>query len=348
MTDAAQNQAALRAVEARLASTARMLLLRQCARTLPAAVTAAAVVASLLLVLAVLLPRALFGGALISAPAAVAAGLMGGLAALFWQLRRLRMPTLVEAALALESRLEGTDASLATLLQAQGAFRAPLLGRAQAELATALAAPGPSVISTRGLIAAPLTLIAAAGLAALGWQSPLVEPNGVVGGKNVPATAGLAAVNVATGRDAADANARAEAMGLQKTATELESAARALRQAATQPDANAALDKARAAMGQAKTGTPLNLPAEAPAEANARARLADDIEAAAGGLRREAEVKGTGGGGQDGSGGSTDTNTETRFVAFPKVAAQAGPDRTEADLVGQSPARRALAERATK
>lgn len=349
MSPDAHNAADILAIEAKLASTARRLFLRQVARALPVAVTAAGGVACGLLVLTVLLPRALFDGGLVSAPTAVVGGLVGGLAALLWQMRTLRLPSLVDAALALEARLPQQDASLATLMQAAETFRAPIIRRAEAELALALAAPGPNLISTRGLLAMPLTVIAAVALAALCWQTPLAQTSNLMGQPDAPRSAGLGSVNVAAGRDAADAQARAEAMGLQKAATDLADAASALRTATNQQDANAALDKARAAMGDAKAVAPaLDLPPTAPADAAARARLADEMEAAAGGVRRAAKAKAAGTGGEGGGNSAADSNPEARFVAFPKMNWQAGAEAGGSDLAGQSPARRALAERASR
>lgn len=343
------NATDIRAIEAKLASTARMLWLRQVARALPVAVTAAGLVACGALVLAVLLPRALFGGGLVSAPTAIVAGLVGGLAALVWQMRTLRLPSLVDAALTLEARLPKQDASLATLMQAAEEFRAPIIRRAEAELAAALVAPRPNLFSTRGLLAMPLAVIGAVTLAALCWQTPLAQASDLLGQPDAPKSTGLGTINVAAGRDAADAKARAEAMGLQKAAKELGDAARALRTAANQQDANAALDKARKAMGDAKGVTPtLDLPPTAPSEAAARARLADEMEAAAGGVRRAAEAKAAGTGGEGGSNSAADTNPESRFVAFPRLSWQASGEAGSSDLAGQSPARRALAERASR
>jgi len=353
MTSTPQSTADIGAIERRLQSVAWGLFARQMLRALPLVVCAGCGLASAALVLAVLLPRALFGGAFIETPLALAMfGSAGATLGGIFALRRMRLPNAVEAALALESRLESRDGSLPTALQSPTAFDGLLLKNAQQELAAALAAPAPHAVTTRGLVAAPLAMIMTALLAALGWNTPLAVSAVIVGDTPEPAGAGLSAINVPTGRDTGDAAAVAEAAGLRRASTELSKAAAAMRETANPEQANAALESAKAAVGElsAKDRPDLVLPTSAPATPEARAKLANDMEAASGGLKRAAENKPTSG---SGSGeGNTDNTPEagspSRFVSFPAFKWQAGPEQPSTELAGQTPARRALVERAMR
>lgn len=341
-------------IQRRLSAVARVLLARRIARAVPAMLTGASlgVVAGLLLL--VLLPRMLFAWALADPVAVTAmAGAVGALAGAIGALRGVRNIGIRDAALALEARLASRDGSLSTALEAEGAFSAPLLRSAETELAAALNAPAPHMLTTRSLLATPGVLIVAALVVALCWDTPLAAPDTLTGQVH-PVTrnqGGPGAVDATTSRSEADQAAVNEAMGLKKIAGRMEQAATTLRNAGNEVDAQTALDNARAAMGELPpgAGTALALPQSAPTTAEARAKLADDILQTAGSLNKQAETRlGNRTGGEGSGAGTTDANPQARFVAFPKLAWQAGPEAGASELAGQSPARRALVERAMK
>lgn len=328
------------------------LFARQLARALPAALCTAGAALSAALLLLVLLPGMLFSGALLPAPVCLAlftpAGAVIGAA---WALRRLRLPGLSDAALALESRLGHSDGSLATVLETRGPFALPLADRARRELAVAMAAPAPHLLSTRALLVAPLALLAAVGLSALAWDVPAgAGLPGLDAGRDAQRPgSGLTAIDTGASRGAVDSAALAEAQGLRRAAADLTRAAAQLRQAATQAEAARALDTARAAQAglTPEQRVALELPAQAPETPQLRARLADDIAAAGGALGRRAEsVAGKAAGGQGGTGDPGDLTPPSQFVAFPAPVVKSSQQPAASELAGQSPARRALVARA--
>lgn len=339
-------------LERDLRHAARRLLARQLLRAMPAVLCGAAATTSAALLLVVLLPRVLVGGALAPVPVVLSlSASLGLLGAGIATLRRVRPVGILEAALALEARLETRDGSLPTALQASQPFDGPLVQAARRELNLALSVAAPPVLPLRWLVAVPVALVAVVGLVALAWQTPAADPALLLGGTEPqPASPGLAAINVSSNRDAADADTKAEAMGLRRAAATLSKAAEALRQTGNDAQASTALDDARHALGDLKPQNrpALELPAQLPPEGMTRARLAEDIQAAAGGLSRRAEGLAAGTTGEGAGTGDAGESAEARFSAFPIPAWQKPEELTAPDLAGQSPARRELVRRAMR
>ncbi|MBK9975315.1 MAG: hypothetical protein IPP14_11145 [Planctomycetes bacterium] len=339
-------------LEARLGRVALHLWARQWLGALPGVVcvTCIGVIAALLLL--VLAPRLLFGGALLAAPEALALGGAAGLlAGLLQAARRVRRPSLAETALALESRLAGRDASLSTVLETTGNFQAALAASANLELQAALAAPAPHALATRGLILAPAWLLGAGLFAALAWNAPLADAESLIGSMPARTPGGLDAVNVATDRSQTDAAAVAQAQGMKQAAGKLEQAATSLQQAQADSAAQqAALNDASKAVGDlpADTRPTLQLPPEVPASPEAKAQLAKDLSAAAGALRTAAARKAGNIAGTDGSQGKpvADAGASRQFVDFPRPVGIDTGTGAAAEVAAQTPARRQLVQRA--
>lgn len=353
MHAAQTNADAKHRLEASLRRVALTLWARQWLGALPMVlcVLSAGVIAALLLL--VLAPRLLFGGALVAAPTALGFGACLGLAGgLALAASRVRRPTVSETALALESRLAGRDASLSTLLETSGDFQAILVDRASAELRAALAAPAPHTLSTRALIVVPLWLLGAAVCAAVAWGGPVAGVESL-GGPGPQARSGsLDAVNVATDRGQADASALAQAQGMKQAAGKLEQAASALQQVnADRAGQQAALDDARTQVDNLPaTDRPAQeLPAQLPVGEAAKSKLALEMMAAAGALRAAAERKAAArADGQAAGQGNAQPEPASRpqFVPFPAPANVELNAGAAAELAAQTPARRQLVQRA--
>lgn len=339
-------------LEKRLRAFAWRLLARQCARALPACIAGASAAVAAGMLLLVLLPKLLFDGGLLVAPTVLAlAGAIGLAGGLIIGLRSLKLPSPRDAALALQSRLEHDNAALATALEARGEFADALLAGANAQLEQALRARGPQLFSTRNLLAMPALCLLAALLTALAWNTPLAGAT-PQRGDNAPVTtrqSGLASIDAPSVRDEADRKAMAEAMGMREVAATLQSAADKLAKGNDAAAQQSAMQQARKAVGElpADVRPAVEVPQAVPAEVAAKAKLAEDLSGAASKLRKDAEARE---GGRPGTGESTGLDKagpqrEIKFVAFPKVALPAADSGT-AELAGQSPARRALVQRA--
>lgn len=304
----------------------------------------ATVVAGVLLLHA--LPAVLGTGFQGAAWAALAAGVLVFVVSLARALARDPAPDLHDAALALESRLEHADASLVTALDvsSESAFLAPMLDRADAALHKALSLPSPHVLGNRDLVALPLMLVLAA--TATFWAvqtAPLTVPSAGTG-----PSVGQFSIDVHRQRDAADAAATAEAMGLKQAAESMQDAARAMRNAsAAQQDRQAALDRARKAAQESPDAVlrsaAAELPEFAPQDQRERELLASRLERIAMGAGERAGDKG----------GTTDSGREggtpgaagaANFVPMPAITPTATGSGTE--LASQTPQRRELVLRA--
>lgn len=335
-----------------LRRVALRLWLRQLGRALPVIVAGACgsvIAAQLLLVWLALL---LFGGPLLSPLlAGGVAACVGALFSAVWAVRTVRVPGSREAALVMESRLDTSDASLATALEATGPFVGPVLARARQEMIAAFKASAPPLLATRVLVGVPVLLIAAIALTVLGLDLRPASIDGTVRPDTPVVRGGLAAVDVGGSRGAADAQALAEAAGMRQAANDLSKAATALRQAGTDAEAGRALEDGRAALAGIKPEQRpnLELPSTVPQAPDARARLADEMAAAAGAITRRTEaVIGKGSGAEGGGSNPGDVASPQDFVAVPRAGPpQIVPGEAVA-LVGQNPARRALVARASR
>ncbi|MBK8206116.1 MAG: hypothetical protein IPK87_04875 [Planctomycetes bacterium] len=338
-------------LHAQLRVVALRLLARQALRAIVTAMLAGSVTALAGVLLLVALPLAL-GAAFESAPLWVLAlAIFGFVAGLVAALRRTRVPGVTDAALALEARLGDDDGALATALQLANTdrFHQPVLKRAGEALSRALRLPAPHVLTTSSLVLAPLLLLAAT--TALVWALGVDVPAGP--GTRPDAAADTAfSINVQSGRDAADAGARAEAMGLQKAAAAMNKAAQLMRsESATHEQRQGALDEAKRA-GEAAADTQVQqgaagLPQTAPSSPEDRQALATRLENLAMGAGEKAGEKagdkgGTGDSGKEGEVGSG--TVEQRFVPFPVVKRSAAESTSE--LASQTPERRDFAKRA--
>lgn len=278
--------------------------------------------------------------------AALAAGVTVFVASLARALARDPAPDLHEAALALESRLEHADASLVTALDvsSENAFLAPMLDRADAALRKALSLPSPHVLGNRDLIALPLMLIMAA--TATFWAAQAAPVTGHTAGSGP--SVGQFSIDVHRQRDAADAAAAAEAMGLKRAAERMQDAARAMRNASVaHQDRQAVLDRARKAAQESPNAVlrsaAAELPETAPQEQRERELLASRLERIAMGAGESTgDHGGTTDSGREGRtpGAAADAN----FVPVPAITPTATDSGTE--LASQTPQRRELVLRA--
>lgn len=343
-------------LESRLRAASMRLVLRQAVRSFFSGVAAAAVALGLAVLFMDLLPRLLFG---VTAGAGVlmaisAAGFALGTAGAW---RRYRIPTLQETALSLQARLEHDSGALAAVLRVQEAdqFLRPLLAQASGALSKAEHAPAPVLISTRRLILVPLlALVAAVGFAAVINSVP---PTGTAPLASTPSERKRETwsnIDTGTTRTASDREAYRKALGLEETATTLSQSAATLRDAdASAETRQRALDDAREAVADSDSEfsgvSTSDLPDELPAGAEAQAKLADKLERMASGLGAKAQElkEGKAGSTEDsGADGEFKVNGEARdLVPFPVVSIGRSDLAGEA-LATQTPARRALAERA--
>lgn len=255
-------------------------------------------------------------------------------------------PDLREAALSLEARLTRHEAVLSTALEVapDSAFLPPLISRADAALRRALALPAPHMLPTRELLALPLALVMAT--TALVWAAA----SGIAPQAQGPQQAGAQAfsIDVQRQRDAADAQAAAQAMGLKQAAASMRNAAQAMRsETATQQERQAALDRARKAaqdggdqrLRQAASELPETAPTGA-AQCNELASRLENIALGAG--ERADKVGGTTDSGRDGV--MTGNSAASAFVALPAIEVAGGS--SSAELASQTPQRRELVSRA--
>ena len=351
---------ARRGITRKLAKVGNALLRRQALRSLFAALTWSACGMLTALLLLSFLPWLLMGAApaaapLISATVALACAIAGA-----WvSLRGYRPPNEPECALTVEARAEKPVFALSTMvgLRDDDPFAAPLLRCATAELAEAARRPGPHLLRTSRLICGPL-LVLAAGVAFVGAMAA-PDPAG-----NAPAAPAserpvAASLDLGASRSEADMRALERAMGLREGATRLERAAATIRDSGTRDEEKqAALDSARRELRRAGSGAGSGdgapLPTDLPRGTAAREELAASIEAAAGTLRTRAIAAGTRAGTVD-TGGDARADPradgvarEAGFVAFAAAPPEKRVEAAAKSLAMQSPARRALAQRAER
>lgn len=340
-------------LESRLRASKARLVARQGLRSAFSGLAGAACGLGLGVVFLELLPRLLFATSLGIAPA-LAAGAAGCAAALVADLRRYRMPSLQETALALEARLTQDTGALAAALRVDETdpFYAPLLVRAEADLTAAEHAPAPVLIRTRKLVLVPLMALASGvAFAAVVAAEPPVQANAAVTARGGNESK-WRSVDVGGGRTEVEAAALREALGMKEQAAALNRSAATLREAeSTQSERNQALQDAKSALegadGKAAVIAPTDLPETAPTDANDRGRLADALEAAASGLTAAAENVAKGNAGSEDTGNEGDFNAvdaSGRLVPFaPALVTQ---DARQNATATQTPARRQLAQRA--
>jgi hypothetical protein len=346
MTTRAQLESRLRAFKARLVA-------RQALRCAFSALAGASAGLGLGVVFIELLPRLLFAVSLGVEPLIVAAT-FGAVAAVVWELRRYRMPSLQDAALALEARLDADTGALAAALRVTetDVFFTPVLQRAGQDLQAAEQAAAPVLIRTKRLILVPL-LALASGVAfavVISAEPPAVshEKQTAKGGNARSWTS----IDVGGDRSEADRDAYRKALGMKETAATLNQSAATLRDAAASDDQrNNAVGEAKKALADADsklTGvTAEELPETTPVTEAERAKLAERIEAAAKGLSTAAAKLEKGEAGSEDTGNTGDfgkTSVVAELVPFPRVQpARETPARV---IATQTPARRALAGRA--
>jgi hypothetical protein len=341
-----------RELEAHLRGVALRLLVRQVARSAFSGLAGAGA----LLVLAVLfvdvLPRLLFGAA---APAwvLVAAVPLGFVLGMAYEFRRFRAPSLQDAALALEARLNPDTGALGAALRVgEGApFYRPLLTQAGDELERASKVRGPALISTARLIVVPLVVLT--GALAFAWSLGAPPPADPTEGPDPGARMqAWAPMNIGGGRDSADGEAHRKALGMKEMAAKLNAAAATLRDSeASLAQKQQALQEAGEAVradvptGEARVEVPDDLP-EGEAEIH---ELATRLEQAAAGISTAArELESTGAPGED-TGGDGDFDVPgrvTELVPFPKQ--EPGAVNPQEVLAAQAPGRRAMARRAVE
>jgi hypothetical protein len=344
MTTAAMSRQML---HSQLRRVALRLLARQALRACASGILWGSVAAVCGVLLLVVLPNLL--ALEFSAGRVVAAlGAIGGFATGAYRvLRQNALPGFEDAALALESRLNGGDAALATALQLKDGdrFEAPVLQSASRALAEALGRPAPHVLPLKSLLIAPPAALLA--VVALVWGFGVEPPSG--GSNASQATnSGSFSIDVATTRTAADREAVETALGMKKAAAAMNKAAQTLRSAdATESERQAALDDAReaaSASGEPKlVSAAAEMPEAAPSTPSEREKLAARMEALAG---NAGDLSGnTDGSAGAGSGGDLDvTRSRDRLVPFPAIERREGGGTGELAL--QTPQRRALAQRA--
>ena len=347
-------------LESRLKSVAMRLVVRQVVRASVSGVTGAAFGLAVGIVFLDLLPRALFafsagGGAL------AASGMLGFLVGSLLDWRRYKLPTLQDAALALEARLENDTGALAAALRVEegSSFYRPVITRAAGELRRAQEASAPELLSTRRLVLVPMFALAVGvGVVAVLGMTPPDRVTSIPAPPTEVSDARESWNAIDTGRDRTDSDSAAyrEAMRMEETATTLKKSAKTLRDAAASSDSKQqALDEARKAVESVGNETvglaPGDLPDELPADTKDQAVLADKLEGAAAGLsadaaRLKADSAATT---QDsGTSGDFDVSVSPReFVTLPALKLEPGKS-TAQSLATQTPARRALAARAVQ
>lgn len=345
-------------LESRLRGVAARLVARQAVRAAFSGLAGAAAALGLGLVFLYLLPRLLFASQA-GLPSLLLITLAGFLAGAAWELRRYRTPSLQEAALSLEARLAHDSGALAAALRIpeDSAFAAPVFARAADELRQAQQAPAPLLIPTRKLVLVPLLALAAgvALVAVVGAQPPRAADSTPAVGDTPGVSSDWPGVDTGGSRSAADREALRKALGMKETAAQLNRTAATLRNASSDPAAReTALREAKHALGSSESESSglsaEEIPNVAPdTEANRQA-LADRLEAAAASLQATAaklEEDGRSGVADSGKAGDYRPGTpRTELVPFPAVAERASAP-TES-VAAQTPARRALAERAVK
>jgi hypothetical protein len=350
-TTRAELESCLRGVAARLVA-------RQIARTAFSGLAGAAAALGLGVVFLDLLPRLLFAAHAGLLPLLLTA-CAGFVLTAAWELRRYRAPSLQDAALSLEARLPHDSGALAAALRLpdDSAFAAPVFARAADELQQARQAPAPLLIPTRRLVLVPLLALAAgvALVAVVSAQPPRAAQSLPVVGDTPGSSSDWPGVDTGGTRSTADREAYRKALGLKETATQLNRTAAALRDASANPAAReTALKDAKQALAASESESSglsaEEIPAVAPVTKAEREGLADRLEAAATSMQTAAAKLE-----QDGRSATTDSGKAGEFkpgkargelVAFPAVeTSESAPAEV---LAAQTPARRALAERAVK
>lgn len=341
-------ESSARVLQTRLRGVLRRLWARRLLRACVSGAIAAGAAGLIAVALLVALPLAL---SIAFEPAHWVAIAVSGVALVVGVARKLavtRAPTLHDAALSLEARLEHGNGSLATALElSDSRFLKPVLAHASSDLSAALAKPAPHVLDIRPTILAPAVLLAAT--TALVWAFSL-EATGAPGGGHAqsPVTTAFS-VDVPSGRSAEDRAMLARALGLQKAAETMRKAAEAMRSESALPDQRqAALEEARKSAAESGDAELVlggsELPEIAPSDDAEREALASRLESLAMGAGQRAE----------GSGGTTDTGRDgvqtaegagPGFVPFPRFSLRASQPEG-AELTAQTPERRALAQRA--
>ena len=339
-------------LETRLKGVAARLVARQFARAGFSALAGAGIALGLGVLFLDLLPRLLFATTAGVLPVAACA-LGGFVVATVYEFRKFRTPTLQDAALSLESRLEHDTGALGAALRTgeDSAFYRPLLVQAGEDFAQADRAPAPVLISTVRLVAVPL-IVLAAGVAFL-WVLTAGVPQAPGGGDEGAneSPSAWAPVDIGGGRTAAEQAAYREALGMKETAATLN------RSAATLQDASASLEEktralrnAEAALAEGKAVSAemesIDLPGELPDSEADQQALAEKIMQAAAALadaaariEEGAATEDTGGNGEFG-----ESTAARELVPFPPPAAIA--PRAQEALAVQTPARREMAKRA--
>jgi hypothetical protein len=342
-------------IESRLTAFKARLVARQALRSAFTGLAGAAAGLGLGVVFLELLPRLLLNASPGVWPV-VAAAALGCFAAVGWEMRRYRVPSLQDAAMALEARLDADTGALAAALRVteQDAFYLPVLQRAEQDLHAAEQAPAPVLIRTRRLVLVPLmVLVSGVAFAAVIGAEPPVDTTIVTNAKGGNAQA-WSNIDVGGNRSEADRDAVRKALGMKEAAATLNQSAATLRDAAASDDQrNTAVGEARKALGDADsklTGLAAeDIPATAPTTEAKRTTLAERLESAAKGLGSAATKleNGKSGGedpGKEGDFGGTDETVE--LVPIPRIErTTATPARSVAT---QTPARRELAGRAVR
>lgn len=340
-------------LESRLKGVAHRLVARQLARAAFSGLAGAGFGLGLGVLFLDALPRLLLSASAGAVPiaACAAAGFVIGFA---YQFRRYSPPTVQDAALALESRLERDTGALGAALRTdeQSAFYRPLLVQAGEDFARADEAPAPVLIPTARLIVVPVIVLASA--VAFAWVLSAGLPQSFKSEPTQPGDSAWAPIDIGGERSAEDQAAYRKALGMKETAATLNKAAATLRAAdATRDEKSQALNEAREAINsdEAKAaGIELvNLPTELPAGEGEQKALADVLAEAASGMgaaakkveEGESATEDTGGVGEFG-----DASKARELVPFPPQAAV--KSQTGEVLAAQTPARREMAKRAVE
>jgi hypothetical protein len=338
-------------LETRLRASKARLIARQVLRSAFTGIAGAASGLGLGVVFLDLLPRLLFAQSA-GLPALLIAASAGAVGGVLLELRRYRMPSLQETALALEARLERDSGALAAALRVNDAdpFLTPLLARAEADLSAAERAPAPVLIRTRKLVLVPLMALASGvAFAAVITAEPPARAQATVTAKGGdPAT--WQGLDVGGGRSQAEAEAYREALGMKEQSATLNRSAATLRDAQASSAHPQALREAKDALANADnqmTGiAPEELPEGVPADQAEREKLADAFEAAAGKLAAAAAKAGSEAGSEDTGRNGEFTPGEIATVLVPFAVTARVADTPVQAYASQTPARRALAQRA--
>lgn len=345
-------------LEARLKRVAKRLLARQFARAAFSGLAGAGIGLGLGVLFLDLLPRFLFGAT--TGPLAISLAALGGfIAGAAYQFRLFTPPTMHDAALALEARLERDTGALGAALRTveDSVFYQPLLAQAREDFALAGRSPAPVLIPTARLVIVPLIVLASV-VAFAGVISAGMPQGG--GGGDAPGSSAASAwapVDIGGTRTAQDQAALRRALGMKEVAANLSKSAATLRDAnaTTEQKANA-LNEAKGALASdaAKSADveAIEVPDELPTDDAGQEALADKIARVAAGMNGMAKRLENDAGGRQatddsGRNGEFGENGATReLVPFPKLPeVETAPQRA---LAVQTPARREMAERAVR